>query len=96
MFSVCADGSVVWYLWCPGCGGELRFLYCDVRLGCAHEMLEFLHGAPYVIYVELKNLYLFVFCFGGLVCFVYGSVRVWGCEGLGWVLLGGGDVWKFV
>ena len=26
VFSVCTDGSVVWYLWCPGCGGELRFL----------------------------------------------------------------------
>ena len=47
-----------------GCGGELRFLYCDdVRLCCAHEMLEFLHGAPYAVCVELKNFYLFVFCF---------------------------------
>ena len=23
VFSVCADDSEVWYLWCPGCGGEL-------------------------------------------------------------------------
>ena len=23
VFSVCADGSEVWYLWCAGCGGEL-------------------------------------------------------------------------
>ena len=22
VFSVCADGNEVWYLWCPGCGGE--------------------------------------------------------------------------
>ena len=35
VFSVCADGSVVWYFWCPGCRVELRFLYCDdVRLCC--------------------------------------------------------------
>ena len=95
MFSVCAYGSVVWYLWCPGCGGELRFLYCDdVRLCCAHEMLEFLHGAPYAVCVELTNLYLFVFCFGGLL-FVSG-VGVWGCEELGWVTYGSlcdGNTW---
>ena len=23
VFSVCADGSEVWYLWWPGCGGEI-------------------------------------------------------------------------
>ena len=44
-------------------------LYCDdVRLCCAHEMLEFLHGAPYVVCVELKNFYLFVWgggCWSG-------------------------------
>ena len=35
VFSVCADGSVVWYFWSPGCRVELRFLYCDdVRLCC--------------------------------------------------------------
>ena len=91
MFSVCADGSVVWYCWCPGCRGELRFLYCDdVRLCCAHEMLKFFHGTPYAVCVELKNFYFYVFCFGGVlfwgyfVCFVCGSVRVWGCEELGW------------
>ena len=68
MFSVCADGSVVWYLWCLGCGVALRFWYCDdVRLRCAHEMLEFLHGAPYAVCVELNNFYLFVFCFGGFL-----------------------------
>ena len=81
MFSLCADGSVVWYLWCPGCGGELRFLYCDdVRLCCAHEMFEFLHGAPYDVCVELKNFYLFVFCFGGLLFRVWecADVRSWG------------------
>ena len=34
-FSVCADDSVVWYFWYPGCRVELRFLYCDdVRLCC--------------------------------------------------------------
>ena len=51
-------------------------------------MFKFFHGAPYAVCVELKNLYLFVFYFGGLVCCVCGSVRVWGCEGLAWVLLG--------
>ena len=44
-------------------------MYCDdVRLCCAQEMLEFLHGAPYAVCVELKNFYLFVFCFEGLSC----------------------------
>ena len=62
MFSVCADGSVVWYFWCPGCRVELRFLYCDdVRLCCEQEMFKFFHGAPYAVCVELKNFYLFVF-----------------------------------
>ena len=78
MFSVCADVCVVWYFWCPGCRSELRFLYCDdVRLCCAHEMLKFFHGAPYAVCVELKNFYLFVFCFGG-VLFV-SCVAVCGC-----------------
>ena len=94
MFSVRADGSVLWYFWCPGCKGELRFLYCDdVRMCCAHEIF---HGAPYAVCVELNNFYLFVFSFGGLL-FVscvgvcgYGDVRRWG--GCYW----GGDIWKFV
>ena len=48
-------------------------MYCeDVKLCCAHEMLEFLHGAPYAVCGELKNFYLF----GGLLC-------GWGCEELG-------------
>ena len=77
MLSICADGSVVWYLWCPGCGGELRFLYCDdVRLCCAHEMLEFFHGAPYAVCVELKNFDLCVFE-------VFCLFRVWECAGVG-------------
>ena len=49
-------------------------------------MLEFLHGAPYAVCVELKFVYLFVFCFEGLlfvscvgVCGC-GDVRSWvGC-----------------
>ena len=42
-------------------------------------MFKFFHGAPYAVCVELKNFYLFVFCFGGLfVCCGCGSVRVWG------------------
>ena len=49
-------------------------------------MFKFFHGAPYAVCVELKNFYLFVFCFGGLVCCVCRSVRVWGCEVLAWVL----------
>ena len=89
MFSVCADGSVVWYFWCPGCRGELRFLYCDdVRLCCAHEMLKFFHGSPYAVCVELTNLYLCVLFWRSFVCFLCVSVRVWGCKELGWVLLG--------
>ena len=86
MFSVCADGSVVCFFWCPGCRGEFRFLYCDdVRLCCAHEMLKFFHGAPYAVCVESNNFYLcplFVLCVGVCGC---GDVRSWG-----------GDVWKFV
>ena len=77
MFSVCADGSVVWYFWCPGCRGELRFLYCDdVRLCCEQEMFKFFHGAPYVVCVELKNVYLFVLE-------VFCLLRVWECTGVG-------------
>ena len=45
-------------------------------------MFKFFHGAPYAVCVELKNSYLFVFCFGGLL-FVVGVCRC-------------GDVWKFV
>ena len=49
-------------------------MYCDdARLCCAHEMLKFFHGASYAVCVELKDFYLFVFCFGALVCFVCGS-----------------------
>ena len=71
----------MWYLWCPGCGSELRFLYCeDVRLCCAHEMLEFFHGAPYAVCLELK---IFIcLCFVLEVLFV-SCVGVWGCEELG-------------
>ena len=36
---------------------------CVVLIRC----FEFLHGAPYAVCVELKNFYLFVFCFGGLL-----------------------------
>ena len=80
MFPVCADGSVVWYLWCQGCGGELRFMYSDdVRLCCAHEMIEFLRGAPYAVCVELNNfLSLCVLFWRSFVCFVCGNVRVRG------------------
>ena len=94
MFSVCADGSVVWY---PGCRVELRFLYCDdVRLCCEQDMFKFFHGAHYAVCVALKNFYLFVFCFGGLL-FV-ACVRVCGCGDVrGWIgCCWGGDVWKFV
>ena len=84
-FSVRADGSVVWYFWCPGCRGELRSLYCDdVRLCCEQEMLKFFYGAPYGVFVELKNCYLSILFWRYFVCFVCGSVRVWGCEELGW------------
>ena len=81
-FSVCADGSVVWYCWCPGCRVELRFLYCDVRLCCEQEMFKFFHGALYAVCVELNNFYLCVLFWRSFVCCVCGSVRVWGCEGM--------------
>ena len=94
MFSVCADGSVVWYIRCPECRGELRFLYCDdVRLCCEQEMLKFFHGAPYAVCVELKNcLSLCVLFWRSCLFRVWecGDVRSWG--GCCW----GGDVWKFV
>ena len=43
-----------------------------------HEMLEFLHGAPYAVCVELKNFNLCVLYSRSFVCFVCGSVRMWG------------------
>ena len=49
-------------------------------------MLKFLYGAPYAVCVELKNFYLFLFHFGGLL--FASCVGVCGCEELGWVLLG--------
>ena len=92
MFSVCADDSVVRYFCYPVCRGDLRFLYCDdVRLCCTQEMLKFFHGAPYAVCVELKNFYLFVFCFGGIL-FV-SCVGVCGCEELGWRRM---EVWVVV
>ena len=47
----------------------MSFNYCIAMMSgcCTHEMLKFFHGASYAICVELKNLYLFVFCFGGLL-----------------------------
>ena len=55
MFSVCADGSVVWYFWCPVCMGELRFLYCDdVRLCCEKEMFKFFHGFVLEVFCLLR------------------------------------------
>ena len=75
MFFVCADGSVVWYFWCPGCRGELRFSYCDdVRLCCAHEMLKFFHGDHYGVCVQLMNFYLCVLFWRSFVS----------CVELGW------------
>ena len=59
-------------------------------------MFKFFHGAPDAVCVELKNFYLFVFCFGGLLFVAcvgvcgFRHVRGWrGC-------CRGGDVWKFV
>ena len=82
----------MWYFWCPGCRGELRFLYCDdVRLCCEQEMLMFFYGDPYTVCVELKNFYRFLFYFGGF--FFVSCVGVCGC---GDVRSWGGNVWKFV
>ena len=64
---------------CGICGvldAEVSFDSCmvttSVRLCCVHEMLDFLHGAPYAVCVELNNFYLFVCLF-----------RVWQCAGVG-------------
>ena len=32
-----------------------------------YKMFEFLNGAPYVICVQLKYFYFFVFCFEGIL-----------------------------
>ena len=43
-------------------------MYCDdARLCCEQDMFKFVHGAPYAVCVELKDFYLFVFCFGGIL-----------------------------
>ena len=47
-------------------------------------MFKFFHGAPYAVCVELKNFYFCVLFWRSFVCCGCGSVRVWGCEGLGW------------
>ena len=59
-------------------------------------MFKFFHDAPYAVCVELKNFYLFVFCFGGLLFVACVGVR--GCGDVrGWRgCCRGGDVWKFV
>ena len=48
-------------------------------------MFRFFHGAPYAVCVELKNFYLFVFCFGGLLfvaCVgVFRGGEMWGESG---------------
>ena len=56
-------------------------------------MFKFFHGAPYAVCVELKNFYLSVFWFGGLL-FVAGvgvvGVATYGslCDGDMWGELG--------
>ena len=51
---------------CGICGvldAEVSFDPCILTtLGCV-VLIEFLHGVPYALCVELKNCYLFVFCF---------------------------------
>ena len=49
-------------------------------------MFKLFHTAPYAVGVELKNYYLFVLFVLEVFCLL--RVLVWGCEGLGWVLLG--------
>ena len=51
MFSVCADGSVVWYFWCPGCRGELRFLYCELGWRCMEVCVMGICGESRDVYV---------------------------------------------
>ena len=52
-------------------------------------MLEFLHGAPYAICVELKYIYFFVFCFGGILFVSCLTVCRCGC---GCGCMGGGEL----
>ena len=57
-------------------------------------MFKFFHGAPYAVYVELKNFYLCVLFWRSFVCCVCGSVRVWECAGVGtYGGLCGGEMW---
>ena len=52
-------------------------------------MLKFFHGAPYAVCVELKNFYLLVFYFGGLLFVAcVGVCRCGDVRGLC-----GGDMW---
>ena len=69
-----------------------------------YEMFEFLHGAPYAICVQLKYLYLFVLCFGGILfvsCVTLygcggGEVMSWDgwCWGASYGSLCDGDMWR--
>ena len=61
-------------------------------------MFKLFHGAPYAVCVELKNVYLFVFCFGGLlfvacvgICVCGAGVGVVGVATYG--SLCDGDMW---
>ena len=84
MFSVCADGSVVWYFWCPRDAG-LTFDSCIATTsGCV--VSKRCLSSSTVLLMPFGGL-LFVACVGVCGC---GDVRGW--SGCCW----GGDVWKFV
>ena len=59
-----------------------------------YEMFEFLHGFHYAICIELKYLYFFVFCFGGILFVSCVTACGW-WSGDGEVKSGGG-VWMCV
>ena len=64
---------------CGVLGAEVSFDYCIVMMsGCVYEMFEFLHGAPFAIFFELKyfNFLVCVLFWRYFVCFVCDSVRV--------------------
>ena len=79
VLSVCADGSVAWYLGCPGCFVELRFLHCDdVRFDVSSRC--FSSSTVLLIPFALSCRIFISLC---LVLFVFCLLCVWECAGVG-------------
>ena len=77
---------------CGICGvldAEVSFDSCIVTTsGCVVLMRCLSFSTLLLMPFALSNVYLCVLLWRSFVCFVCGSVRVWGCEELGLVLLG--------